>query len=403
MEANINKTIKVLHINAGLDGGAGIAALRIHESVIRVGVNSYFLSNGKLLNQSHSLRLHIYFILVNMFLKIPVMFYRKKSKYLFSIGFFISYKNEKIIRTIQPDILHLHWVSNGSLNLKYLYKLGIPIVWTLHDLWPVTGGCHYDQECGRYTSKCGKCKILRSQSENDLSRLNFNYKKKYYQKMNINFVGISEWITSEAKKSKLANNKTVNCIPNPINISKSISRSNDLSSKNIIFFPIYNYQHDERKGYKFIPEIVNKLRGLDIIFRYIDDKPNDTLEDVIVCERVMKQNSSNSMFKLFNESKMTIFPSLQENYSNSILESLSAGTPVVAFNIGGNKDMINHLENGYLVKPYDLDDFANGIRWILNNNHNYKMSSACLNSLQKNSCEKIGQQYYKLYLEILSK
>ena len=74
-----------------------------------------------------------------------------------------------------------------------------------------------------------------------------------------------------------------------------------------------------------------------------------------------------SLATLYNAADVTVVPSLQENLSNAIMESIACGTPVVAFNVGGNSDMIEHLKNGYLAKPFDSDDLSEGIKWILNN------------------------------------
>ncbi|MDW7973568.1 MAG: glycosyltransferase, partial [Thermodesulfovibrio sp.] len=97
-----------------------------------------------------------------------------------------------------------------------------------------------------------------------------------------------------------------------------------------------------------------------------------------------------------------VVPSLQENFSNVIMESLACGTPVVAFNVGGNSDMIDHLQNGYLAKPFDSEELARGIDWVINND-NYE--ELCKNArekiLKEFDSKKIVLKYLQLYRDIL--
>ena len=110
----------------------------------------------------------------------------------------------------------------------------------------------------------------------------------------------------------------------------------------------------------------------------------------------------NHLINLYNSVELILIPSLQENLSNTIMESLACGTPVVAFNIGGNSDMVNHKENGYLAKPYDTKDLADGIEWILESN---KYDSLCKNAREKVlthfDSKLVAQKHIDLYQRIL--
>lgn len=96
-------------------------------------------------------------------------------------------------------------------------------------------------------------------------------------------------------------------------------------------------------------------------------------------------------------------PSLQENLSNAIMESLACGTPVVAFDIGGNGDMIEHQKTGYLAKPFESEDLARGIEWVLNA-HNYQ--ELCVNAREKVMKEfdskVVAKKYIELYEKVIS-
>jgi Glycosyltransferase len=110
-----------------------------------------------------------------------------------------------------------------------------------------------------------------------------------------------------------------------------------------------------------------------------------------------------SLVTLYNAVDVVVVPSLQENLSNTIMESLSCGTPVVAFDVGGNRDMIEHMINGYLAKPFDPEDLAKGIEWVLNA-PNY--DELCKNAREKVVREfdsiVVAKKYVELYKELLN-
>jgi glycosyltransferase involved in cell wall biosynthesis len=109
-----------------------------------------------------------------------------------------------------------------------------------------------------------------------------------------------------------------------------------------------------------------------------------------------------SLTTLYSAADVMIVPSLQENLSNAIMESLACATPVVGFDVGGNSDMIVHQKNGYLAKPFDTEDLANGIEWVLNNEDYEEL---CQNAREKVLKEfdsvVVAKKYIELYSEIL--
>ena len=73
------------------------------------------------------------------------------------------------MRELAPTLAHLHWITGGFLNVGSLRRWQVPFVWTLHDMWAFTGGCHYDEGCGRYRTRCESCPALGSSRRFDLS------------------------------------------------------------------------------------------------------------------------------------------------------------------------------------------------------------------------------------------
>ena len=109
-----------------------------------------------------------------------------------------------------------------------------------------------------------------------------------------------------------------------------------------------------------------------------------------------------SLVTLYNAVDIMIVPSLQENLSNAIMESLACATPVVGFNIGGNSDMIEHKKNGYLAKPFDTIDLKDGIEWTLNNEYYDELCQNAREKVMREFDSKIvAQQYIEFYKKIL--
>ena len=105
---------------------------------------------------------------------------------------------------------------------------------------------------------------------------------------------------------------------------------------------------------------------------------------------------------VYNAADVCIVPSLSENLSNTIMESLSCGTPVVGFDIGGNSDMIEYKKNGYLATERDSEDLAKGIEWCLAHNADGAMSKNAREKVMNNyTIEIVSEQYKKLYESLL--
>ena len=110
-----------------------------------------------------------------------------------------------------------------------------------------------------------------------------------------------------------------------------------------------------------------------------------------------------SLRVLYSAADVMVVPSLEENLSNAIMESLACGTPVVAFDIGGNSDMIEHQKNGYLAQPLDTDDLAKGIEWLLNTpNYQQLCDNARDKVLTHFDSQIVAKRYIALYKEILA-
>ena len=411
--------MKVLIINTSdLIGGAARASYRLHQALLSEGIDSQILVQNKISDDYHVIGAEskgekVMYKIRPFLDSIPLKFYKKRTQSWFSSSLLPFSNIVDKINAINPDIVHLHWINEGMMTIEDIAKIKAPIVWSLHDMWPFTGGCHYDEECGRYSDNCGKCKVLGSVKENDLSKKIFNKKRTVFlKKKNMTIVGLSKWLTGCAQKSSLFQNKRVINLPNPINtevfkpVDKQVAREllNLPLNKKLILFTAVGATSDPRKGFKEVKEAFSNLDTEDIEFIVIgSSKPKDDNSMKYHTYYMGYIHDDISLRLLYSAADVMVVPSLQENLSNVIMEAMSCATPVVAFNIGGNSDMVVHKQTGYLAQPLDSMDLARGIIWVIDSLATSVLSA---NARQKVIGEfdqtVVAQQYISLYSECLS-
>jgi glycosyltransferase involved in cell wall biosynthesis len=280
------------------------------------------------------------------------------------------------------DVIYLHWVLNGFLNLnniEQLIRLQKPVVFFLHDMWAITGGCHHSFSCEKYMTACGRCPILPGNRENDLSAREFRKKIKLYSKYsNIYFVSPSTWMYDCAKKSALTRDKPIFHIPNILDdkvfkpVSKAVARQllNIDAEETVIAFGAMALD-SPYKGMRYLLEALQHLhqQGLQNISVLVFGGGNKPSEQGIPFKtRSLGYLSDEySMSLVYNAADVFVVPSLAESFGYVILEALSCGTPVVGFDVGGIPDLIKHKENGYLARYKDAGDLAYGIRFCIEN------------------------------------
>lgn len=397
-------------------GGAARAAYRLHEAFLKIDVDSRMLVQSKTSKDPKVIgplsRFQQGMSIIRPELdKLPLSLYPNKKNSHFSSAFFPNKWVIKKINESDIDIVHLHWILGGMLRIEELAKINKPIVWTLHDMWAFTGGCFYDDNCGKYISGCQSCPALGSKNKVDLSKLIFNRKLKTFSKIEkINIVGLSRWICDCARRSKLLSMHPIINLPNPIDtdifkpLEKEVARDmlNIPLNKKLILFGASNL-FDKRKGFAEILNALPKVEQSDVQLIIFGSKAQQN--DPIINFRthyIGKLSDDIALRVLYSSADVLVMPSLQENLSNVIMEALACGTPVVAFNIGGNSDMIDHVENGYLAKPFETNDLAQGIDWVLRNSEEESLSSNARSKVIDNfEMQLVAKRYESLYQNII--
>ena len=374
--------MKILIVNTSdIQGGAARAAYRLHRALLAYGFDSQMLVQSKVsddytvIGPETKIKKAIAKIRP-MLDQLPARRYKNRSKTLFSPAWLPFTDIVEKINKINPDIVHLHWICGGMMRIEDIGRITYPIVWSLHDNWAFSGGCHIKWECERYLDSCGACPRLGSNKVNDLSKKVWLRKQKVFSKKNMTIVGLSRWVGECSKNSALLKDRKHINLPNPIdtNLYKPFHKEkarelwNLPFDKKLVLFGANSATSDINKGFKELSEALQKLeKNSDIEFVVFGSSHPQNAPDLGFQTHYLGHlHDDASLVTLYSAVDVMVVPSLQENLSNAIMESLACGTPVVAFDVGGNSDMIDHKINGYLARPFDTTDLANGIEWVLN-------------------------------------
>lgn len=404
--------IKVVHLNySDSSGGAAIAVNRIHNAQKMVGIESKILAAEKNLSHDEVIGPASTFeeIKWKIFLSLnrKIGNFEKKKKYdSNSYNIFPNNIVDKINK-IDCDIVNLHWIGNNFLPIKSIRKINKPIVWTLHDMWAYTGSEHYTKNL-RYIDGYNSMNKPKDIKGYDIEKYCWNLKKKYYPE-NLKIVTTSEWQTNNVKKSFLLKNKKIIKIPLPIDlnfwkpIDKKISRKmlNLPENKKIIL--IGSERIDiERKGFYLVKEILNKIdkdRSIAIIFGRNTNKV-DAIKGLKIIYFGEVEPNSYDLKILYSAADLFLAPSIQESFGQTVLEGASCNLPSICFKNNGISEIIKHKINGYIAEESNIDDFANGVNWCLNNLKDIQMKENLKYIENKFSFDLIGNLYKKLYESI---
>ena len=414
--------VKVLSVcTSDSHGGAGRAAYRIHLAVQEYGIESRMLVKHKGTADKDVVPVSD-FIPSNAFYRTFEWTrdkvrnrrqhfrwgkYRDKSRYFMS-----DLRSMDIcgaLRKMDYDILHLHWVNLRFLPLDKLPK-DKPIVWTLHDSWPFCGVCHLPMDCRGYQQKCGCCPALGSDKTRDLSRQVWAKKRSIYKDLDLHIVAPSHWMADCARQSSLFRDFDIHVIPNCLDVDTFRPGNRveacryfhlDPDRRHILFGAI-NAVEDKNKGFKYLVEALKRIGSVvsentDLVVFGSSRPVADEIGGLKVHSVGLLKKVSD-IVNIYRLADLVVVPSLSENLSCTIMESLACGIPVVAFDIGGNGDLIDHRVNGYLSKAKDSDDLSEGILWCLEGNSSGNLSvSARKKILDSFTPEEIGGMYASFY------
>jgi glycosyltransferase involved in cell wall biosynthesis len=400
----------VLHLStARPQSGAGGAAFSTHVALRKRGVNSRMLF---LAGVSDDLQGLYSFadtpirrarrLAVTTLDRLPLVRYRKREQ-LFSPGLFGQrLRDHPLVQA--ADIIHLNWVNYGFVDVEELSALNKPIVWTMHDMWPFTGGCHYSMGCERYRSRCGSCPVLGSDDDDDLSSKCQRKKLKAGGAVR-SWIGVSSWIAEQARASQLLRGQRVDVIHSGID-TDVFQPSDRVNARRELGLPadasiILLGAHDLRTPFKGVQYSIDALARLDSRHTVVTFG-HSAIDQSSLKQRVVHVGfigHPGRMALLYSAADLFLATSVAEAFGKTIAEAQCCGTPVVAFEGTGPRDIVEHRVTGYLASERSVDDVVAGVDFCLARNFDRATISARAHRFSIDYCT---DQYMSLYEELLN-
>lgn len=395
------------------DGGAPKAAERIHSGLLDIGIKSVMLT----MHSSMPYREDICIATPEndeIYGRVHEMKYLTdfpKMSHLFSPAT-VGIDIHKYIGIFNPEVVQLHWINGGFVKIEDLGEIKKKIVWRLPDCWAFTGGCHYFGNCTRYINSCGRCPILKSDKENDLSRSVWMRKSKAWGKMDMTIVVPSLWMKEKAERSSLFREYDIHIIPNGLNLEifyptdKTTARKmlGLPADKKIILYGAANAIGDPRKGFNLLLQALQLLSERchkDYYFVIFGTESQKI--DINFYVKFMGYIRDCSILQtLYSAADVMIVPSLEEAFGQTVTEAMACATPVVSFLETGPAGIVEHKQTGYLARYADVEDLAKGIEWILSDDYiiNFLSNNAVLSTQTSYDIKVVAKQYQSLYESI---
>lgn len=408
--------MKIVHINnADNSGGAARAAYRIHNSLIEKALHSRmwvnFAKTGDWTVIGPKRRWEKAIKQMRSHLIAPLLGTMQTQNNILHSPAILPSSWSKRINNSDFDIVNLHWVGGEMVSVKDIGRIKKPTIWTLHDMWAFCGAEHYSLD-KRWCDGYKKNNRLSNESGFDINRWTWKRKIKHW-KNPIQIVAVSNWLAECAKRSEIMKDWPITTIPNCLNtdIWKPVDK---VFARKLLGLPIdapivafgtYGANSSYYKGFDLLLDALKHLGGLtkDVelaIFGQTEPKENLDLGFNVNFMGHFYDDLSLRLF--YSAVDMLVVPSRKEAFGQTASESMACGTPVVAFGATGLLDIVDHRSNGYLAKPFDTEDLASGINFILNSsNYDQLCKNAREKAVKKFDRGVVADKYLEIYSKIL--
>lgn len=319
----------------------------------------------------------------------------------------------------QHDIIHLHWMGKDTLSIEEIGQINKPVVWTLHDMWPFCGAEHYVPDVSDARFKVGYKSDNRPEGETGLDMNRSVWERKMVAwKSPMTIVCPSLWLAGCARASALFKTCQIVHIPYPLDIETWHPQGQKAArallgipeeGKLVVLFGAIGGETDLRKGADLLHEAMQILsdRGEEnlhlVVFGQSEPERTNSLPYPVTYLGRLQEDMS--MLAAYNAADLMVVPSRQDNLPLTAMEAQACGVPVVAFNIGGLPEIIEHQRSGCLAVPFDTGALADSIAWVLTDPDRRRAlgEAARAKVLKEYSEAVIAQKYASLYEQVLNK
>jgi len=403
-----------------LAGGASRSAYRLHQGLQHIGIDSRMLVQRKDSQDPTVMgpngKMNKWLSLVRPDLDaVPFKFYRHREASTWGCAW-LPYNLASHVNRLKADLVNLHWIFQGFIPVSALSRLKQPVVWTIHDCCAFTGGCHYPFDCEGYKKACGHCPQLGSDSDHDLSRRIWLRKFRRWKDLDLVVVSPSRWLAQCARNSSLFKDRHIEVIPYCLDLTRYKPVKQEIArellglphDKKLILFGANQAMQDPRKGFHYLQSALQNLsregwqeKAELLVFGEAQiSKPPETGLKTRVLGWL---HDDVSLSLAYAAADVYVCPSLQDNLPNAVIEASACGTPTLAFQIGGLPDLIEHLQTGFLARPFESDDLARGLHYLLSDEQTRKAMGLAARAKTEREFEpfRVAGQYAKLFEDTL--
>lgn len=409
--------MKIAIVNhSDINGGAARAAWRIHHALRKSGMNSQMYVNRSFVDDWTVIGPRGNFEQVMGMLRSPLgrvvnCLCRTSNPILHSPAILPSSWTKKLNKS-DMDIVHLHWINNEMMSIADISRISKPLIWTLHDMWAFCGAEHYTEDY-RWRDTYNNKNRPKYESGFDLNRWTWQRKLKLWKKP-IHIVAPSHWLAECARSSVIMHDWPISVIPNALDVNcwkpveKKLARNllNLPDNCPLLAFGAIGGGRDPRKGMDLLIKALDHLRGeyqdLQLLV-FGQNQPKELPDLGFPVHYIGHLHDTLSLRVLYSAADAMVVPSRQEAFGQTASEAHACGTPVIAFDVCGLPDIVEHKQSGWLAKPFDTEDLARGIKWVLDDQYRYDFLSKRAREIatEKFSFSVISDLYIKLYGKVL--
>jgi glycosyltransferase involved in cell wall biosynthesis len=410
--------MRVLHLTAGsLRRGASRGALWLHHGLRAQGIDSQFLTTDReatgLGVQSVAPGPFGSLLLAGLkqLDRLPLRAYRFDRCGTLSPAW-IGLPIQAMPGYRTAELIHLHWINDGLLDLRSLRHCPKPIVWTVRDLWPTTGLCHYPQGCERQAVGCGHCPLLPAPAWPwpDPSRRGYRRKQRLLCQAPITFVGISPWVSQQVQASPITAGRPVEMIWNCIDeqcfrplVKAEARRLLGLASEQgpVVLAELRSPASEPWKGFQHLLAILPQLRSRGISLWLFGAVPPDLVGVLPSQVRLFGRIDDDAQLRcLYAAADVFLCPTLEEAFGKTMAEAMACGTPVLAFRCSAPADLVEPGLTGALVESGNAAALWQGLQQLLPQAH--RMAAPCAErAVERFSAPQAAKAYQQLYGRLL--
>ncbi len=306
------------------------------------------------------------------------------------------------------DVVILNWINQGMLSLKDIERIAAikPVLWTMHDMWCLTGVCHHAGKCKLYSARCGHCPlVLDGRKDCDLSRSTWLRKQKLYAKVPIHFVAVSSWLADKCKVSNLMKEMDVSVIPNAFPIENFPARARKTDAPRRIVMGAARLDDPIKDLPTAIDalNIVHKQSEVPVEAVFFGDIRDASLLDRLQMPYSLagKVSAMEDVARIYADATVVLSTSLYETLPGTIVEGMSAGCTAVATDSGGQRDIIDQGVNGYLAPAGNAQAIADAVLRAIN--APFEPESQHQAIANKFSAQSVAHRYIELIKKIIDK